>query len=115
MKVIQIGSLTPEVRPQHYEVFAREVFGPRTGGHNLVMSYCVMLATGGAEMHTHPESEHVFYVLRGELKVTNGKETFIVPAHEALVIEPNEPHSVTGTGRMDCEYLSITSPPVKRK
>jgi quercetin dioxygenase-like cupin family protein len=81
----------------------------------MTMVHCVMLASGGAEMHTHPESEHLFYVLRGELKVTNGKETLIVPARQALVIEPNEPHQVTGNGRMDCEYLSITSPPIRRK
>jgi mannose-6-phosphate isomerase-like protein (cupin superfamily) len=43
--------------------------------------------------------------------VQNGKEMAFVNAGQSLVIEAGEPHQVTGTGQMDCEYLSITSPP----
>jgi mannose-6-phosphate isomerase-like protein (cupin superfamily) len=111
MRIVQVGSLPPVVRPQHHEVFAREIWGPASGGKRVTVTHSVMLATGGAEMHVHPDSEHIFYVLRGELKVYDGKETAIVSAGEGLVIAAGEPHQVTGTGRMDCEYLSITSPP----
>ncbi|MGA2990927.1 MAG: cupin domain-containing protein [Candidatus Korobacteraceae bacterium] len=115
MRVVKVGSLPTAVPPKHYDVFARQIFGPSVGAHNLSVGYSVMLANGGAEMHVHPGAEHVFYVLRGELKVRNDKDTFIVHAGEGLVIEPGEAHQVTGTGQMDCEYITMTSPPLNPK
>lgn len=114
MRVVKIGSLPTAVPPKHHQVFSREIFGPGVGGNNVRVSHAFMLASGGAEMHAHPGAEHIFYVLRGELKVRGDKDTFIVCAGEGLVIEPGESHQVTGTGQMDCEYISITSPPPNR-
>lgn len=111
MKQIDVGSLRTKIAPQHYEVFGREIWGPDSGGKNVAVALNFMLAHGGAEMHTHPQSEHIFYVLSGELKVYDGKETMIVSAGQGLVIGANEPHQVTGTGRMDCQYMVVTSPP----
>jgi len=70
-----------------------------------------MLAHGGAEMHVHQDSEHVFYVLKGELQVDDGKTKKVVTKGQALIVEAGEPHQVTGTGSMDCEYLLVTCPP----
>jgi mannose-6-phosphate isomerase-like protein (cupin superfamily) len=112
MRIVQVGALPVTVLPQHHEVFAREIWGPATGGKKVTVLHNVMLAHGGAEMHTHPDCEHIFYVLVGELKVTDGKQTVIVAAGQGLVIEAGEPHQVTGTGNMDCQYIAITSPPV---
>lgn len=80
----------------------------------MAVSHAVMLAHGGAEMHVHAESEQIFYVLAGELKVYNGKETSIVSAGQWLVTEAGEPHQVTGSGRMDCQYITVTCPPLHR-
>jgi len=115
MRVVKVGSLPTTVPERHYQVFSREIFGPGVGGNNVKVSYTVMLASGGAEMHVHPGAEHIFYVLRGELKVRGDKETLVVRAGEGLVVDPGEAHQVTGTGQMDCEYISITSPPAKPK
>jgi len=112
MRVVQVGGLPVTVLPQHHEVFAREIWGPGTGGKKVTVLHNVMLAHGGADMHTHPGSEHIFYVLTGELKVSDGKQVVILTAGQGLVIEAGEPHQVTGTGNMDCQYLAITSPPV---
>ena len=111
MKTMEIAALATSVLPQHHEVYAREIWGPASGGRMMTVLHNEMRAAGGAEMHAHSESEHVFVVLAGELCVTNGKESCTVHAGEALVIEPGEPHQVTGNGRVDCTYLAITCPP----
>jgi quercetin dioxygenase-like cupin family protein len=60
MRIVNVGSLPTAVRPQHHEVFAREIWGPSVGGKKVTVTHSVMLAGGGAEMHVHPDSEHVF-------------------------------------------------------
>lgn len=112
MKKVDVGAIKPVVLPKHSEVFAREIWGPLSGGKNCCVVHNVMLAYGGAEMHTHDETEHIFYILRGELKVYDGEKTSVFTAGDSFVIEAGEPHEITGTGRMDCEYLAISSPPV---
>ena len=115
MKILNVPSLPTFIPPKHNEVFIREICGPNTGCDKVAIGYAVMLANGGAEMHVHEASDHVFYVLAGELKVTNGQETHIVSAGQSLLIPAGEPHSVTGAGRIDCQYLNITTPPPVRK
>lgn len=115
MRVVEVGALKAGVLPQHYDVFAREIWGPGCGGKKVTVLHNVMLAQGGAEMHVHEESEHIFFVLKGELKVSDGKDTFLVTEGNGLIIGAGDPHEVTGTGKIDCEYIAITSPPVTWK
>ena len=46
------------------------------------------------------------------MSITDGNETYIIKAGEAAVVEPGEPHEAKGTGREDCRYLIVVSPPV---
>jgi len=93
--------------PAHHELFARMI-------HNddkVSVSRVLMTAHGGAEISEH-FSEHIFYILRGGAKMFDGKETYEVEAGESIVVGSNEPHSLTGNGREDCEYLVVTAPPL---
>lgn len=112
MKEIKVGAIKTKVLPMHKEVFAREIWGPASKGKNVTVLHNYMLASGGAEMHIHEQNEHIFYVLKGELRVSNGNENLVISAGNSLVIEAGEPHEVRGTGNSDCEYICITSPPV---
>ena len=112
MIIVEVGALKTSVLPQHENVFAREIRGLGNGGKNVSVSHNFMLAHGGAEMHVHEESEHIFYVLKGELCVYDGSSPRIVTEGNALIVAAGELHQITGNGRVDCEYLLITSPPV---
>jgi len=93
MRIVQVGGLPVTVLPQHHEVFAREIWGPATGGKKVTVLHNVMLAHGGADMHTHPDSEHIFYVLTGEMKVSDGKQTVILTAGHEDNEDKNQPES----------------------
>ena len=110
IRVAQIGT---SVLPQHDKCFYREIYGPRSGCDACVVAHNYMFADGGAEMHVHEKSEHIFYVIKGALKYNNGKdEPIIVNAGESVVAHPGEPHEVTGTGNEDVEYMVFSVPPV---
>lgn len=42
--------------------------------------------------HFHDEQEEAFYVLEGELHVETPDEEFVVPAGQAFVVGPGNPH-----------------------
>ena len=90
------------IAPGHWSVFGRTIFegGGVSVRHNLI------LAGGGAQAHRH-DFEHIFFVLRGSLRVACGGQTTVVPAGCAFQFEPGELHQVCGDGVSDAEYLTI--------
>lgn len=110
MKHVKVSELDSKVLPKHERVYASEIWGTESGARNCVVMYNEMEGDGGAQMHTHPESEHIFYVLMGEMSVTDGNERWIVKKGESLIVPPGEPHEARATGD-ECHYLLVTSPP----
>lgn len=93
--------------PGHYKVFARTIFEDEKVSvrHNLI------LATGGAQEHSHDfGADHIFYVLRGALRVRCGGKEQIFKAGSAFWFEPGEPHQVCADGEQDAEYITINAP-----
>lgn len=116
MKVLEIDELPKVLLPMHYAHYSQELRGPNTGNTDLAVLFCGMEADGGAQIHTHDVQEHIFYVVDGELQVSDGEQTYVATAGQALIIEPGIPHEVTGTRRgIDCKYLVITIPPAWSK
>jgi mannose-6-phosphate isomerase-like protein (cupin superfamily) len=112
MRIIDIDQLPKVVLPKHYGHFSQEIRGPNTGNPGISVLFCGMKADGGADMHTHDKQEHIFYVLEGEVQVNDGTRTHVVSAGQAMVIEPGDPHEVTGTRKgIDARYVVITIPP----
>ncbi|NIN65112.1 MAG: cupin domain-containing protein [Anaerolineae bacterium] len=99
MKIIDVDQVPKSVLPKHYGHYSQEIRGPNTGNPDLSVLVCGMEAEGGAEMHTHDQQEHIFYVLEGEVQVNDGERAHVVRAGQAMVIEPGDPHEVTGTRR----------------
>ena len=112
MKIVDVEQLSKVVLPKHFGHYSQEIRGPNTGTRELSVLFCEMKADGGAEMHTHDKQEHIFYILEGEVQVNDGEQTRIASAGQAMVIEPGDPHEVTGSHRgIDAKYIVITIPP----
>jgi quercetin dioxygenase-like cupin family protein len=112
MKIVDVELLPKVLLPKHFGHYSQEIRGPNTGNPDISVLFCGMEADGGAEMHTHDEQEHIFYVLEGKVQLNDGEQTHVVSAGQAMVIEPGDPHEVTGTGRgTDAKYIVITIPP----
>jgi len=73
--------------------------------------YNIVAPDGRSPLDVHPESDHVFYVVKGELKIYDGEKEHSVPAGSAMVIPAGEKHQVRGNGKEEAEYLVVTCPP----
>jgi len=97
--------------PLHRDFVSREIWGPNTGGENVIVMYNSQYARGGTEMHVHEKTEHIFYLLKGGLHVKTDKEEDQFGPGDAFVILPGEPHEITPVGDSDCIWLCVTTPP----
>lgn len=91
----------------HYDVFARTIFEDDRVSvrHNLI------LASGGAEEHAHEfDAHHIFFVLRGALRVRCGGAEHVFRAGTAFWFAPGEKHQVCADGVADAEYLTVNAP-----
>jgi quercetin dioxygenase-like cupin family protein len=114
MKLIEIESLPPVSLPSHKMVFSRRVWDPENGAKQVAIGYNFLFSNGGAEEHSH-DSEHVFIILSGSCEFEVNNKIFSLNAGQVVVIEPGERHRISGNGREDCCYLTVTSPPFWNK
>ena len=111
VKVKKVESLEYKELPLHWDMVSREVWGPNTGSDKIIVMYNTQYARGGAEMHVHEKTEHIFIVLKGNMNVKTDKDEDQFGPGDAFVILPGEPHAVTSVGDSDCIWLCITTPP----
>jgi len=66
----------------------------------------------GLYFHTHPNSEEIYYVIRGRgtVFVGNEKNQIKVGEGDVLYIPANTPHGVTNTGRKTLVIAFFVSP-----
>ncbi|MCS7134021.1 MAG: cupin domain-containing protein [Candidatus Caldarchaeum sp.] len=84
----------------------------RDGSNNVFLRRFVIKPGGEIPAHSHPDMEHVQYVLRGEYEVVVDGVVHKVRAGDALFIPAKKVHSYRNTGKEDAEFLCIiTSQP----
>lgn len=59
----------------------------------------------------HPESEELFYILKGKGTLTVDRETKQIKAGQGVYIPPNVTHTFENTGEEVMEFLLILCPP----
>lgn len=80
----------------------KSIFGPdNVGAKNFRFSISYFDPKEGLQVHIHPESEEVYYVISGEGIVYLGLEKKEIPIQPgmSLYIDAGTPHGVTNTGR----------------
>ena len=113
MYSVKIDTLPARELPLHHKVFAREIWGPSTGATKCTVLHNMIQADGAAEMHVHEESEHIFIIIKGELRCKTDTENNVYGAGESFVVLPGVPHEVSSTGKEDGEYYVISTPQIK--
>jgi mannose-6-phosphate isomerase-like protein (cupin superfamily) len=79
----------------------KRMFNPETAGTKHMTFSVGYFAPGeGLKLHLHPESEEVYYVVRGEGTVYLGEENSSLPIDPdtAIYIPPRTIHGVENTG-----------------
>lgn len=111
MKLIRVSEnpLTPT--PDHENVDSRAIAGKADGAPHCDVKIGFYQPGGKSIFHSHPESEHVFYILEGELTIINDKgEEITAHAKEALVVPAREVHMGINRGPIVTSYIAITAP-----
>jgi quercetin dioxygenase-like cupin family protein len=65
----------------------------------------------GHERHTHPESDEVLYVIRGEGEQEIDGETRPIAAGDVVFVPEGTPHGTVNTGWEELLLLAVYAPP----
>lgn len=98
----------------HNDDAATVVLAPK-GPHN---SMVVWNLNPGQEndYHKHPETEHIQFVLTGELEWTLGDAApVLVRPGQVVVVPPNVPHGIRNLSTTPATYVSVNSPGAYQK
>lgn len=110
MKLVETEELETLTPPNHFKVSTKRVIGENVGAKNVRVSLAVAEKGGGANIHTHANMEHIFYVIEGQLRVKGDKEEVEVKKGMALFVAPGEAHGPYNPGPSKTVYLTINSP-----
>ncbi len=79
----------------------------QTPGMNLRLNKL----TGRIKSHTHPQTHHFLYLVKGQIELTVGKETRIVGTGDFVTIPQGSSHSMKRIGESEALFLDMASPP----
>lgn len=89
-----------------------ELFHPKSSPvKDISLAEALVEPGGDTEMHWHPRSQEIYYILGGEGEMRLGEETFHVKKYDAILIPPCVPHRVKNTGESGLRMLCICAPP----
>ena len=112
MKVIdpQKNPITPT--PDHTGVTSQEIAGAILGAKSCDVKLGFYEPGGKSIFHSHPRSEHVLYILEGQLTVFDeAKNKATAHKGEALYVPAGEGHMVENRGKVQTRYIAVTAPP----
>ena len=112
MKVIkpQKNPITPT--PDHTGVTSQEIAGTILGAKSCDVKLGLYEPGGKSILHSHPDSEHVLYILEGQLTVFDeAKNQATARKGEALYVPAGEVHMVENRGKVQSRYIAVTAPP----
>jgi transcriptional regulator with XRE-family HTH domain len=65
----------------------------------------------GDEPYSHGDSHELFFVIRGEVELTLGKERHVLSAGDSIEYPTSVPHKTVNTGTEPAEVLWMIAPP----
>jgi len=85
---------------------------PDVNGSERFSAGVVQLEPGkGHELHTHPDSDEILYVIGGEGEQTVDDETREVGPGEMVYVPAGVEHGTTNTGWATLQLLAVYAPP----
>jgi mannose-6-phosphate isomerase-like protein (cupin superfamily) len=61
--------------------------------------------------HTHPNSHHFLYFIKGQVELSVGAETRVVGGGDFVTIPRGTPHAMHRIGESEAVFLDVASPP----
>lgn len=90
----------------------KKLITPKTAGSkNVELGILQLQPKKKTIPNIHPESEELFYILKGKGTLTADHETKEIKAGQSVYIPPNLTHTFENTGEEIMEFLLILCPP----
>jgi|GEM_PF-2558409 quercetin dioxygenase-like cupin family protein len=110
VKVINPEELEEYSPAKHYDIFNRQIVGSPMGADKTSVALGRIVPGGLAEIHTHDNSEHCHYMLKGEIVITMPDDSIEITAGQAVWTGVNEPHGMSNESTEEALYLVISAP-----
>ena len=115
MKVYKKGEGEKYTPFDHFGMTTQVVFNPELGCEKANITLSTLPKGGGSVDELHENSDQIFYILQGELKMSaEGKLLHILSVGDAVMVEAGDIHAVINNGDEDCTFLAITVPPLDK-
>jgi mannose-6-phosphate isomerase-like protein (cupin superfamily) len=89
----------------------REILAPRNSAiRRQSLAEATVPAGQATEEHTHPETEEIYYILKGRGKMRIEGEERDVTAGDGIAILPGARHRIRNTGTEDLVFLCCCVP-----
>ncbi|HLA17770.1 MAG TPA: cupin domain-containing protein [Dehalococcoidia bacterium] len=83
----------------------------QSGSRNLAITWVEGAPGSRQDVHTHPDSEQVYVIVRGRGVMTVGGEEQEVSAGTLVLVPPGAGHAILNTGDEPLVFVSATAPP----
>jgi quercetin dioxygenase-like cupin family protein len=114
MKFYRKGSGEKYTPFDHFDMTTQVIFNPETGSRKANCTLSTLGKRSGSSDEVHPDSDQIFYVLTGTLKVSaEGVLRGTAGPGDAVLVVAGDVHAVSNDGDGVCSYLAITVPPLE--
>lgn len=115
MKVNRKGSGEKYTPFDHFGMTTQVLFNPDSGCKRANITLSTLPKGSGSVDEVHENSDQIFYVVRGEMKVSaNGRLLYVLHEGDAIMIEAGDIHAVTNDLNEECVFCAITVPPLEK-
>jgi quercetin dioxygenase-like cupin family protein len=113
MRIVRKGERGTYVPPGHdAAVTAEKLFDPTNGCSKVDVHITTFAPHTGMEEETHPFSDHVLYMLEGELEARQGGKTVSrIGKGDSLHIPAGESHQIVNPSSKPATFVAVTVPP----
>lgn len=115
MKVYRKGTGKKYTPFSHYDMTTQVIFNPDGGCKHANITLSTIRKGAGSVDEVHGNSDQVFYIIKGELKISaNGELLQVLHEGDAIMVEAGDVHAVANDREEECVFCSITVPPLDK-
>lgn len=114
MQVYRKGTGKKYTPFDHFDMTTQVIFNPDCGSEQANITLSTLKKGSGSLDEVHPDSDQIFYMIKGEMCISSEKELqYVLAEGDAILIKAGDIHSVMNEAVEDCSFVSITVPPLK--
>jgi len=115
MRIYRKGAGEKYTPFSHFDMSTQVIFNPDCGCKHANITLSTITKGAGSVDEVHENSDQIFYIIEGEMKVSSNNELLqVLHRGDAIMIEAGDFHSVTNDCEEDCVFYAVTVPPLDK-